>query len=423
MHTNIKMNKTLFAALAFTLVVAGCKKESFDYKMYEPTVAEIDSVYFSPGANMLVADGQAELQFVVEAYRTLSLETPTGKKDSLVKVDERALPKGSVQILKNGQPYDKMTFSTTEYSANNLTFSAKIGNVTSKQFEVALRQKQVLPEKLTVDVIFHIFELKNTDPKYDALTYQPVTQDLLEKAIEDMNNVFNNVIGNNPNGGNANVYFRLAEKNAAGNLLAKPGYNMIPYDKSWMQYTFFSPGDFFNKINVNTSWTWDPTRYLNIYMIPSGANNSMGNNTPQHQVVPAGGTPIPGIPNIISGAADLPVGKNYETYGVGIPRTLLFPGTGRRIELSAFVGTYYGLKRTSVASASVTDYCNDTRKYLSSNPIQSLVKTGLNGMKFLADNAMDDNRYPSLRNSFTIDQVNRIRAVMANSPNRMHGKP
>ena len=423
MHTTIKMNKIIFAALAFTLVVAGCKKESFDYQMYEPTVAEIDSVYFSPGANMLVADGQATLQFVVEAYRTISIETPSGKKDSLVKVDERALPQGSVQILKNGQPYDKMTFSTTEYSTNNLVFSAKIGNATSKQFEVALRPKQVLPAKLTVDVIFHIFELKTTDDKYDALTYQPVTQDLLEKAIEDMNNVFNNVIGNNPNGGNANVHFRLAAKNPAGNLLAKPGYNMIPYDKSWMRFAFFSPNDFFNKINENISWTWDPTRYLNIYMIPSGANNSMGNTTPQHQVVPSGNTPIPGIPNIISGPADLPVGKNYEIYGVGIPRTLLFPGTGRRIELSPYLGTYYGLKRTGVASPTFEDYCDDTRLYIATNQFQSLVKVGVDGMKFLADNAMDDSRYPSLRNSFTIDQVNRIRAIMANSPNRMHGKP
>lgn len=423
MQMNIKMNKWLFAGLAFTIMIAGCKKESFHYKMYEPIVAEIDSVYFSPGADMLVADGQAELQFVVEAYRTLSVETPAGRKDSLVKVDERALPQGSVQILKNGQPYDKMSYSTTEYTTDNLTFSAKIGNANSKAYTITLRQKQVVPEKLTVDVIFHVFELKNTDEKYDPLTYQPVTQDLLEKAIEDMNNVFNNVIGNNPNGGNANVHFRLTEKNPTGSLLAKPGYNMIAYDKSWMQYTFFSPNDFFNKVNANSSWTWDPMRYLNIYVIPSGANNSMGDYTPKHQIVPSGNTPIPGIPNIINGVADLPVGKNYEIYGVGIPRTLLFPGTGRRIELSPYLGTYYGLKRTGVASSTFEDYCNDTRLYIATNQFESLVKVGVDGMKFLADNAMDDSRYPSLRNSFTIDQVNRIRAIMANSPNRQHGKP
>lgn len=420
---NFKIKYILLPMLAFTLIIAGCKKESFDYQIYEPTVAEIDSVYFSTGAEMLVADGKAELRFVVEAYRTLSVQSPAGNKDSLVKIDDRVLPEGSVQILKNGQPYNKMSYSTTEYTSNKLTFAAKIGKATSKQFEVVLRPKQVLPSKLSVDVIFHVFELKSTDPGYDALTYQAVTQDRLERAVEDMNNVFNNVLGKNPNGGNANIHFQLAEKNVAGNKLAKPGYNLINYDKSWMTYTFFSPNDFFNKVNATPSYTWDPTRYLNIYMIPSGANNSMGNNTPQYQIVPPGADPIPGIANIISNASELPVGKNYEVYGVGIPRTLLFPGSGGRIELSAFVGTYYGLKRTGVSSPTTTDYCTDTRKYISSGQFQSLVKVGIDGMKFLADNAMDDNRYPSLRNSFTIDQVNRIRAVMATNPNRMHGQP
>ncbi|MEO6682759.1 MAG: hypothetical protein ABIN48_08015 [Ginsengibacter sp.] len=420
---NIKINKILFTAVAFTLVVAGCKKDTFDHQMYEPSVAEIDSVYFSPGADKLVADGQAKLKFVVEAFRKISKETPSGRKDTLVKIDHRLLPKGSVQILMNGQPYDKMEYSTTTYSPTNLTFSAKIGKATSKPFEVALRQKQVLLQKVNVDVVFHVFELKNTDPAYDHLTYQNVTQDLLEKAIEDMNNVFNNVYGDNPNGGNANIHFRLAEKNAAGSKLTKPGYNMISYDKSWMKFTFFSPNDFFNKVNEIASYTWDPKRFLNIYIIPSGANNSMGNNTPNHQIVPSGQSPIPGITNIITNASQLPTGTNYTVYGVGVPRTLLFPGTDRRIELSPFIGTYYGLKRTGVASPTFEDYCDDTRLYIATNQFQELVKTGIDGMKFLADNAMDDSRYPSLRNSFTIDQVSRIRAVMANCPARMHGQP
>ena len=244
----------------------------------------------------------------------------------------------------------------------------------------------------------------------------------MEAALADANKVFNNQLGNDPNGGSANIEFRLAAKNPAGITLAKPGYNMITYDKSWRQFaTFYSPTDFYNKVNATASYTWDPKKYLNIYVIPSGANNTMGDNTPKYQIVPSGGTAIPGIPNIVADASALPTNKNYETYGVGIPRTLLFPGTDRRIELSAFLGTYYGLVRTGVASATTTDYCNDTRKYISSNQVSSLVKVGIDGIKFLANNAMDDNRYPSLRNSFTLDQVNRIRSVMANSPNRAHG--
>ena len=417
------MKKILISGLAFTLVLAGCKKDTFDYKMYDPEVAEIDSVYFSPGAEQLVADGQATLQFVVETYRTLRFERDGAQIDSMVSVDYRKLPAGAVQIFKDGQPYNKMEFSTTEYATDPIQFYVKVGNATSMQYDITLRPKQAVPEKLTVDVIFHVFELTKSDPFYDQLTYQAVTHDRLVSAVEDMNNVFNNVKGNNPNGGTANIHFRLAEKNPAGNLLAQPGYRMITYDQSWKQFSTFSPSDFSRKVNETPSYTWDPSRYLNIYVIPSGANNSMGKNIPEYQIVPAGEEPIPGIPNVIADASQLPEGSNYHIYGVGIPKTLLFPGTDRRIELSPFLGNYYGLKRTGVSSPTATDYCNDTRKYISSNQFESLVKTGIDGMKFLADNAMDDNRYPSLRNSFTIDQVERIRAVMAQCPNRMHGQP
>ena len=421
---NIKLNKVFFLAMAFAFIVAGCKKETFNYQMFNPKVEQIDSIYFSPGAHMLVADGQASLQFVIETYRTIKVPGSGGSADSLVEVDYKGLPEGSLQILKDGQPYNKMEFSTNQYSSTPITFSVKVGQATSQNAVVTLRPKQVLPQKLKVDVVFHIFELKNTDPTYDPLTYQPVTEALLVAAIKDMNDVFNNKLGNDPNGGSANLEFRLAAKTPSGSILKDSGFDKIMYDKSWQTYSYgYSPNDFFNKVNTTASYTWDPTRYLNIYMIPSGANNSMGNNTPKYQIVPTGQDPIGGIASIINDPSGLPTGQNYQVYGVGIPRTLLFPGTERRIELSPYLGTYYGLLRTGVSSPTYNDYCNDTRKYLASGQFGFLVKTGFDGMKFLADNAMDDNRYPSLRNSFTIDQVERIRAVMANCPNRWHGHP
>lgn len=419
------MKKILFVAGCFSLVLASCKKESFNYDLYKPSVGEIDSVYFSAGAKSLIADGKAALQFVVEAYRKTKVTEPDGsQKDTLVFVDYKNLPEGSLKIFSTDGRETGLTYSTTDPSAGTIGFYAQIGNVKSATKTVVLRDKQILPEKLYVDVVFHVFELNPNDPNYDKLTYQAVTQNLLESAIADVNNVFNNKLGNDPNGGSANIEFRLAAQNPAGITLDKPGYHMITYDKSWMNYSFgFSPSDFSKKINVTPSYTWDPSRYLNIYVIPSGANNSMGDNTPKYQIVSSGEDPIPGINTIITNASELPTDKNYETYGVGLPRTLLFPGVGRRIELSPYLGTYYGLKRTAVADASMTDYCTDTRMYIGTNQFQSLVKVGIDGDKFLANNAMDDNRYPSLRNTFTLDQVNRIRAVMLQCPNRNHGHP
>lgn len=314
---DIKMNKILLSAIAFTFLIAGCRKETYDYQMFKPEVGQIDSIYFSPGAHTLVADGQATLQFVIETYRTIQVADNGSSKDSLVEVDYKGLPEGSVQILKDGQPYNKMEFATMDYSANPITFSVKVGNATSENAVVTLRPKQVLPEKLTVDVVFHIFELKSTDPTYDPLTYQPVTQDLLVAAIKDMNEVFNNKLGNNPNGGSANIEFRLAAKNPSGTMLIDSGFDKIMYDQSWQTFDFgYSPNDFFDKVNAVPSYTWDPENYLNIYMIPSGASNSMDNNRPKYQIVPSGQDPIGGIAGIINDPSGLPTGQNYQIYGV-----------------------------------------------------------------------------------------------------------
>ena len=418
------INKILLLACVLSVVATSCKKEAFDYKLYQPTVDDIDSIYFSTGATSLIADGKASLQFVVETYRTIQITNAQGgKKDSLVNVDYKNLPSGSLKIFKAGGAETGMAFSTSDASSNSVSFYAQVGNLKSETNTVSLRAKQVLPQKRFIDVVFHVFELSATDPKYDKLTYQPITQNLLEAAIIDVNKVFNNQLGNDPNGGIANIEFRLAAKRPAGTLLDKPGYNMITYDKSWMASTFFSPNDFINKINSTASYTWDPQKYLNIYIIPSGANNSMGDSKPKYQIVPSGGEIIPGITSIISTASEMPTNKNYETYGVGVPRTLFFPGSEMRIELSPYLGTYYGLVRTAVSSPTTTDYCTDTRKYIGTNQFQNLVKVGIDGIKFLANNAMDDNRYPSLRNSFTLDQVSRMRKVMDQCPNRLHAHP
>lgn len=407
------------------LMFASCKKESFDYKLYQPKVDEVDSIYFSAGANSLIADGKAALQFVVEAYRKASITDENGQqKDTMYFVDYTKLPEGSLKIFDNDGKESGLTYSTTNLSAGVISFFAQIGNKKSEVRPVTLRPAQVVPEKWTVDVIFHVFELNPNDPTYDDLTYQNVTGDLLEEAVADVNKVFNNQLGNDPNGGTTNIEYRLATVNPGGAALSVPGLDKIVYDKSWRQYaTFYTPTDFTKKINTIPSYTWNPEKYLNIYVIPSGANNSMGDTKPKYQIVGTGDTVIAGIASVITDKTELPTDKNYETYGVGVPRTLLFPGTGRRIELSPYLGTYYGLMRTAVASPSITDWCNDTRKYIGTNQFQSLVKVGIDGMKFLANNAMDDNRYPSLRNSFTLDQVNRIRTVMVHCPNRMHWKP
>jgi len=417
--------KKITYILFILLGLNSCKKEEFSYQVYQPQVEDVDSIYFSTGSPSLIADGKAKLQFVVEAFRKVRINKEDGQTlDTMMYVDHSLLPAGSVQIFANGQVIDGMEFSTTNDSQAELTFYAQIADVKSTEKKVQIRQPQPVGTKRYVDVIFHVFELNPSDAAYDPLTYQEISSKQLEEAIAYANQVFQNELGKDPNGGVANVEFRLAKVNAGGATLATPGYNRILYNNTWRAGNIYVPADFTNRINSTASYRWAPDRYLNVYILPWGANTSLGNNRAEYQIVPTGEEPIEGISHIVNSAADVPTEDFYTVYGLGIHRTVFFPGTDRKVEIASYLGTYYGLYRTSSPTGTtVIDYVNDTRKYLtgsnqSANTLHNLLKTAVDGEKFLANNAMDDIRYASLRNSFTVDQVQRMRLVMERSPVR-----
>ncbi len=413
----IKMKKFIYLC---TLLAAlqSCKKEAFDYSIYQPQVSDIDSIAFFTGSPSLIADGKASLQFVLEAFRKVQIKASNGQlKDTMMFVDYRALPSSEVRFYADGQLTTGAEFSTSLSSKASLEFYAQIGQIKSKVKTVKILKPIAVAEKRYVDVIFHVFELSTTDPAYDALTYQEVPPKYLQAAIEYANLVFSNSFGKDPNGAAAGIEFRLAKTNASGGGLAVPGYNKIIYDASWKASPTanFVPANFWNKVNSTVGYQWNKDKFLNIYVMPSSANNSIGNNRAAYQIVPAGQAPLQGITNTVNSAADVPTNDFYTNYGLGVHRTVFFPGADRKIEIASYLGLYYGLYRGTDAA----DYVSDTRKYsLTGNNQKDLLKVGLDGEKFLANNAMDDIRYGSLRNCFTQGQVNRMRLVMDRSPVR-----
>lgn len=419
------MKKTIYM-LAMLLAFQGCKKETFNYALYEADAARIDSVYFSTGSPTLIADGKASLQFVLETYRKVQIESAQGKlKDTMMFVDYLTLPANEIKVYADGQPLSEMEYRTKELNKPSVQFYAQVGNTKSKIKQVQIRQPKEAFVKRYVDVIFHVLELNPTDPAFDPLTNQEITPAHLTQAIAYANEVFANVYGKDPNGGCANVEFRLTKKNAAGATLAQPGYNKITYDATWKTSPTaqFTATNFTTKINATTAYQWDKTKFLNVYIYPISANNTLGNNRAAYQIVPAGQTPLGGITNIVNAEAEVPTNDFFNTYGLGIHRTVFFPGTGKRIEIAAYLGLYYGLYPTHSSVLPITDHVYDTRKYESgsaqiANTGKALLKTGIDGEKFLANNPMDDVRNASLRNSFTQGQVERMRLVMERSPVR-----
>lgn len=422
--------KKIIYTLAVLIGMNSCEKEKFNYSPYQVDVSEIDSVYFSTGSPTLIADNKASLQFVLEAFRSVQMKNDEGKLvDSMLQVDYQSLPASAVKIYADGKLVDGMEYKTSNATAGTIKFYAEIGTLKSKEKTVKVLQPKAIGAKRVVDVVFHVLELSTTDAAYDPLTYQNIEQRHLEEALAYANAVFNNVYGKDPNGGNANIEFRLAATNPTGAKLAKPGYNLITYNSTWKTNATavnFAPADFTAKFNTTAAYQWDKSKYLNIYILPFAGNSSVGNNRAAYQIVPAGETAIQGITNTVNSEADVPQNNFYTNYGLGIHRTMFFPGTDRKIEIASYLGIYYGLHPTYNASATATtvvDYVSDTRKYLSgsgqtANHVRNLLKTGIDGEKFLANNALDELRFASLRNCFTQGQVERMRLVMERSPVR-----
>jgi len=436
---------TIFLAIS----LASCQKDAFTYSLFKPDT--VDSIYFSTGSTKLIADGRARLDFVIETFRKLQITTKNGTiKDSMVFVDYNELPSGSLKIFDDSGNQVGLTYSTNNPAPGTVSFYAQVGNTKSATKMVTLRTKPDEYPKMTIDVIFHNFDQSKTDKFYDPYVYQPVTIKQLEIAIKDLNDVFNNRLGYDSNGGSANVEFRLATTDPSGKVLVVPGLDNIVYDNSIKQNQaagFYSVPDFQIYVNKNASTLiWDPQKYLNIYVIPSGANNSMYSYRPFYQFVPPGKTYLPGItrsvatanigavapatnpalPSATNGVVTSPfvIPKYWETVGCIVPNTLFFPGSNRRVSISPQVGVFFSVMATQ-GNTTYNDYCTDTRIYNNSdakkNSWTTLIKTGINGEKFMANNAMDDIRYPSLRNTFTVDQVYRIRWVLSNCPGRNCG--
>lgn len=424
------MNKFKLLTGLFSLVLLiSCSKEEFQYNPYKPTLADVDSIYFSAGDLSLIADGQAQLKFIVETFRRVKRDNAP---DTMQIFDYRLLPAGSLKVLESVSGKEVgMTYSTSSIPQDTVRFFASIGTKKSLIGKVFLRPKPTLPSKVYVDVIFHVWELNPTNVAYDPSSYQAINYQQLVDGLNTMNQVVSNKIGSNPNGASANVEFRLAKINPSGLSIPQPGFNKIIYSdevKANPLIASISLSDFSQFINKTpTTYIWTPEKYLNIHILPSGSNNALGNAYPAKQLAAGTGqTLITGISTIATGPTDYI--RDFSNAAIFLPRTLFFPGYERRVEIFSYIGNFYGLYPTSSYSAARThsDFCMDTQEYNPSdgrNNFVSPIKISLKDVKFITDYAMDDTRYPSSRNSLTLDQITRMRAVMARCPGRMNSYP
>jgi len=424
---NIK-NFIISAIISATACFTGCKQSEFDYKMAEATVEDVSTINFYTGSDMLIADGKATLKFIVETNKAIKNADGTAGSQLF---DYRKLPAGTVKIYEETTNKEVgFTYNTSTAAAGSkLRFYAQVGNIKSPVKEVTIRATPTVLPTLFVDVIFHVWELNPTNAAYDPSSFQPTNYADIVNGLKIMNDIINNKLGNAPNGAAANIMFRLATKNVAGQTLQFPGYDRIVYSdevKNNPLVAAINPNDFNSYINKNTArYIWNPKLYLNIQLFPFGSGTSLGALFPAKQLAPRPGEVlIPGITGIAVNDDDFVTTTQAQYTTALMPYSVFRPGFERRIEIFNTIGNFYGLYSTSYTAGRLySDFCQDTPEYMTASQDNTTnIQTAINGEKFFLENAMDDNRYPSTHNSITLDQVNRMRAVMLRCPGRMNSK-
>src|SRR5712675_1005660 len=98
MYPLAKSGKTC-GLLFIVMIMASCTKQTYHYEIKTGDDLKIDSVAFSAGSPSLIADGQSELHFIIQAY---SRETVTinGKPiDSMVLIPAERIDSNAVKVL------------------------------------------------------------------------------------------------------------------------------------------------------------------------------------------------------------------------------------------------------------------------------------------------------------------------------------
>lgn len=418
----------IFLLLAsFVFVVAGCKKDTFEYKIETGSAIKVDSVAFSAGSPSLIADGQSTLNFIIQAYSKEKVTINGISIDSMVLIPDDRIPDSEKKVFDNNNKEVGLQFSTTSQTPALVSFYAQIGNTKSEVRNVIIKSPAASYTKLVIPVIFHVFELKKTDPKRYPW-YAEFEYSKLQELVSGLNNDFNRIGTNDPNGASANVEFELAKTRPDGSVLDKPGFNEFDYPSSFnWGWASFNASTLIK--NNSDALLWNPKKYLNVWILPSVVfYGGLTTQQPKHTL---SDTPLEGLSLQKVASIDDVSLLEPEDVGLMVGRDEFYSTLrGPAPNLAFRFGTFYGLFHTYTYwwDPTVTDYCGDTQKF-DINQYRNVYKKTPEGILFRAQNIMDatfldynvegGQNLVSRVNCITTDQVKRIRYVLANCPERM----
>lgn len=429
------MNKLLLFFMLLVLSVACDDDEVF----YENPVSLSDIKLLSVRADhkTLLPDGQAKMQFYITAYGVKELPDYTaqykGENQDTVVYDPRVicdtfvipddvLPAGALKLYdEEGNEVPNALYSTTDATERTVYFHAKSGELESEEIAIRIRElpEQVYDE-LVFPVIFHVLK----PAEQVGIPQFKITAEAVSKNIERLNKVFNRLITNDPNGGNAKIKFVAAKYDISGMKLMDEGIHNWEISKS---KTFEEIGDYENYVMENQlNLMYDYRHYLNIWLInyPQGGNAFVS----APSVILAGES-IPGLSAKEWPLSTFPEKPRDVGFFVNMSAFLNPMSSTDFFEISNTMAQFFGLLSTQASEyAGITnivdgdtDYCPDTYYYWNDgssvfkNTSKKEGTVDENTEYFTSYNIMD--RY-SWKNSITVDQVKRIREHIEKCPSR-----
>lgn len=169
----------LILLILILTVTTGCDNTTKVPEVKSVGIEAIDEILLSPQSPVLIADGKSELTFNVRCYYTTN-----GVRAHML---EDRVPWDQITITSSeGKTIPaKGTYSTTS-DAKELTFTAKLGSLTSRPVSVTLYpassptyEPTVVPVRMVV-----FYEKKN------ASSVESLTKELIQQQMERVNKVF-----------------------------------------------------------------------------------------------------------------------------------------------------------------------------------------------------------------------------------------
>lgn len=385
-------------ALLFAAVFTACNNDETFPTLVKVSPDRISRIDLSPNSPVLNADGTSELGFKIRCYYMV---------DTLeVRLPEERVPYDSITVTdSNGNTFKLTDTYKSTASTDSVAFTARFRSIASPQVKVALRPAASLGlQTLRIPLVFTALYTDKDKERVENLTI-----DKLQAMVARVNKVFAGKIENAPNGCDAKMEF---------------------YVKAFYQVKITNEQDDDIDTYLKENQMNNVDQVVNVWIYNTVANSSISAANIHPYYTLGSADDIPGLDlEEITALSDIS-SLEPNAVGIGMSYNDVYQYADHQTD-NAFeflLGRYYGLLETGSrfslpGNRTDIDYCDDTFTYQSSSG--NIIKNSITlpnqprGFIYESYNIMDA---PSRSTSLSVDQVKRIRKVIADCPYRQQGE-